>query len=78
MPVGGKSTGTKKQALFVIFIGLQVAPGSCYIAQDAFPTMMKSKAGFRHSEDFVNHPTLKSATSRVGESTLPIRDQVTL
>jgi hypothetical protein len=36
----------KKQTRFVIFTGpqQQVASGTCYIAHDASPTMMRSKA----------------------------------
>jgi len=36
----------KKQSLFVIYAGpqQQVASGTCYIAHDASPTMMRSKA----------------------------------
>ncbi len=35
-----------KQTLFVLFTSpqRQVAPGTCYIAQDATPTMLSSKA----------------------------------
>jgi len=42
----GKGTAKTKQTLFVIYAGAQqqVASGTCYIAQDASPTMMRSKA----------------------------------
>jgi hypothetical protein len=50
-PVAKLGMAKTKQTLFVIFAGpqQQVAPGTCYIAQDASTTMMRSKAAKFHS-----------------------------
>ena len=59
-----------KQTRFVIVAGPphHVAPGSCFIAKDGSPTMMRSKAArfdsFAHAKEFAeaHHITLNGHT----------------
>ena len=64
----------KLQARFVIFVGppQQVAPGSCYIAEDGSPTIPSSKAttfkSFAHAKEFAeaHHIVLNGRTYIIG------------
>lgn len=62
---GGEGMAKEKQKLFVLLAGpqQQVAPGTCYIAQDGYTTMIRLKAArfyrFAEAKGFANEHHIK-------------------